>query len=297
MRPAARRTFSLARRPTTDTPSEFDADWYHLPRGATVLEATTTASPYRSGTLVYIADDMYFCHTSVPAPGVTAADIPANANFVSLSSGGIGSVVTENSLSGDGSAGDPLDLNVAGSDFPIIPLDKGGTGATTATGARLRLGLGTAAVRDVGDDASDVAVLQGDASFTAGHLAPGGGVGQVLTRTATGKEWMSSSGINTNYYVDAASFSLSGNDLTVTLPRTGGLADVTSNTSLRCLAQAAAVSSFPRTYRIRAITTSPSPQGVALPAFPLAHRFYSSLAYQNTGAVRVTVDSVGPYTM
>ena len=51
------------------------------------------------------------------------------------------------------------------------------------------MGLGTAAVRDVGDAASNVAVLQGDASFTAGHLAPSGTVGQVMTRTATGKEW------------------------------------------------------------------------------------------------------------
>ena len=75
----------IARRPTTDTPSEFDADWYHLPRGATVLEATAAANSYRSGTLVYIGDDMYFCHTSVPAPGITAADIPGSADFVLLS--------------------------------------------------------------------------------------------------------------------------------------------------------------------------------------------------------------------
>ena len=96
---------------------------------------------------------------------------------------------TLNSLRGTGSAADPLDLNVAGSSFPIITIEKGGTNAVTAAGARLSLGLGTAAVRDVGDASSNVAVLQGDASFTAGHLAPGGTVGQVMTRTATGKEW------------------------------------------------------------------------------------------------------------
>ena len=188
----------ICRRPTTDTPSEFDADWYHLPRGATVLEATTTASPYRSGTLVYIGDNIYFCHTSVPSPGVTAALLPANANFAAMTA----DVNTLNSLRGTGSAGDPLDLNVAGSSFPIITIEKGGTNAATATGARLSLGLGTAAVRDVGDASSNVAVLQPDTSFTAGHLAPGGTVGQVLTRTGSGKEWADLGALDFRPYFD-----------------------------------------------------------------------------------------------
>ena len=72
-----RRDVFICRRPTTDTPSEFDADWFHLPRGAVLLEATTTASEYRSGTLVYVGDDIYFCHTSVVPPGITAAQIPS----------------------------------------------------------------------------------------------------------------------------------------------------------------------------------------------------------------------------
>ena len=278
----------ICRRPTTDTPSEFDADWYHLPRGATVLEATTTASPYRSGTLVYVGASMYFCHTSVPSPGVTAANIPANANFVLLSGAGF----FNNSFDGLGTQADPLSLDVAGSTFPTIPLTKGGTGAVSATGARLTLGLGTAAVRDVGDAASDVAVLQGDASFTAGHLAPGGGVGQVLTRTATGKEWMSGGSIDTNYYVESATFGLSGNDLTVTLPRTGGLADVVSNVITLPGASGGGVivptSVVHQGSNDFAITT-----GRSFTSIPTATQILFQPPVTNTGSIRVNVDSVG----
>ena len=38
---AGHQTSIIARRPTTDTPSMQDADWFHLPRGALLLEATT----------------------------------------------------------------------------------------------------------------------------------------------------------------------------------------------------------------------------------------------------------------
>ena len=98
-----RRDVFICRRPTTDTPSEFDADWFHLPRGAVLLEATTTASEYRSGTLVYVGDDIYFCHTSVVPPGITAADIPGSPNFASMTApGGLTRIQIFNSLSGDG---------------------------------------------------------------------------------------------------------------------------------------------------------------------------------------------------
>ena len=122
----------ICRRPTTDTPSEFDADWYHLPRGASILEAATTANVYRSGTLVYVGDRIYFCHTSVPLPGITAALISNSANFAPLTL----NISTLNSLRGTGSAADPLDLNVAGSSFPIITIEKGGTNAATVDAAR-----------------------------------------------------------------------------------------------------------------------------------------------------------------
>ena len=179
----------IARRPTTDTPSEFDADWYHLPRGATVLEATTTANPYRSGTLVYIGDDMYFCHTSVPAPGITAADIPGSADFVSLSSGGLTNVQHDDSFTGIGTLGSPLSLNVAGSTFPIIPVIKGGTGSATPTGARFTLGLGTAATRNIDINEGDVAELGPSGLFHSDRMAIGGAPGQILTKTAGGQEW------------------------------------------------------------------------------------------------------------
>ena len=80
-----------------------------------------------------IGDDAYFCHTSVVLPGITAAQIPAHANFSWLSAPrSLDAVTTLNSLSGTGTSFDPLDLNVAGSSFPIITIAKGGTGATTA---------------------------------------------------------------------------------------------------------------------------------------------------------------------
>ena len=162
----------IARRPTTDDPSNQDADWFHLPRGALLLEATVAAGTYRAGTIVTVGDNAYFCHTSVPLPGVTAALIPANANFSSLTSNI--QVVTLNSLRGVGTSGDPLDLNVAGSGFPTIPIVKGGTGATDAVAARTNL---------------NVPGLEADGSISVAHIAPAGNATQVLTRTAAGKEW------------------------------------------------------------------------------------------------------------
>ena len=52
--------------------------------------------------------------------------------------------------------------------------------------------IGTAAQRNIGDTEHDVAVLQSDDSFAAGHLAPGGATGDLLIRTNTGKEWQTS---------------------------------------------------------------------------------------------------------
>ena len=373
----------ICRRPTTDTPSEFDADWYHLPRGASILEATTTASPYRSGTLVYVSGDIYFCHTSVPSPGIAAADIVNSANFATLSSGGV--VGHTDAFGGLGTQGSPLSLDVTGIGFPIIPVVKGGTGATTAVNARTNLGLGTAATLDFGFDENDVAQLGPSGIFHSDRLSFGGTAGEVLTKTATGQAWstytqnggirigavaiMSPLQVNSNIvnahglgrepdfvtaylecliaehgyavgdrvsafdynrsasgaddisvwvatqsttlpfiisktgggdlevtaanwsftavpfsieggvgdaYVESASLSLSGNDLRFTLPRTGGLTDVTSNTVTFLLLLAL---SFPRTYRIRAITTSPSPPGETLPASRLVRRYFSSRAY------------------
>ena len=49
--------------------------------------------------------------------------------------------------------------------------------------------IGTAAQRNVGDSEHQLPVLQSDDSLTAAHIAPGGSDGDLLVRTATGKEW------------------------------------------------------------------------------------------------------------
>ena len=50
-----------------------------------------------------------------------------------------------------------LDTTAPG--FPVIPILKGGTSATTAGDARTNLGLGTAATHDIGNSAGQVVVI------------------------------------------------------------------------------------------------------------------------------------------
>ena len=69
--------------------------------------------------------------------GVGTGDITAVLAGVGLTGGGQAGAVT-------------LDIGVAEADFPVIPLAKGGSGATDAAGARTSFGLGTAATRTVG---------------------------------------------------------------------------------------------------------------------------------------------------
>ena len=124
--------------------------------------------------------------------------------------GGLLTVATDTAFGGDGTSGDPLTLAVAGAAFPTITIDKGGTGATDAAGARSAFGLGTAATRDAGDQQFNVGVLQADGAFSFGRLAPGGTDGQVLTRTATGKEWADATGMGGGLTTVASDATLSG---------------------------------------------------------------------------------------
>ena len=129
----------------------------------------------------------------------------------------------DTAFSGDGAVATPLMLNVAGADFPIIPTNKGGTGASSVGLARTNLGLGTAAVLNAGTAAGDVPVLETGGVLLPSALAPGGVFPQVLTRTTAGQEWASVP-VPVDGYVDTATLSLNASDeLVLTLGRNAGL--------------------------------------------------------------------------
>ena len=160
----------------------------------------------------------------------TLADVVSVA--LTLPASGLTAVATNTAFGGDGSTGDPLTLDVAGVDFPVIPLLKGGTGAANAVDARTMLGLGSAAVLNAGTAAGELVALNADGVWDAALLAPDGTPTQVLTRTVNGQEWaaVSAMGVDTNNYVDTAALSLNGsNELILTLGRTGSLADIISS--------------------------------------------------------------------
>ena len=150
---------------------------------------------------------------------------------LTLPAGGLSSVNATNAFSGAGTAGSPLGMNVGGSTFPTIPIDKGGTGAENAADARIALGLGSVAVLATGILAGQVPTLGPGGVWDSTLLAPDGILNQVLTRTANGQAWanVSQMGVDTNDYVDSAALSLNAsNELTLTLGRTGSLTDVVS---------------------------------------------------------------------
>ena len=74
--------------------------------------------------------------------------------------GTINGIVVENGLTGGGSFGVVnIGLDVTSADFPIIPVDHGGTGAATPPLARDNLGLGTVATLDTGTGDGNVPIL------------------------------------------------------------------------------------------------------------------------------------------
>ena len=89
-----------------------------------------------------------------------------------------------------------LGIDPALGSFPTIPLDKGGTGATTDVLARTNLGLGTAAVLDGGDAAGDVPVLVTNGVLDPARLASSGQNSRVLTYQSGGTmAWLDSLGL------------------------------------------------------------------------------------------------------
>ena len=129
----------------------------------------------------------------------TAPVNPGNqytAEPISTPSGvsGISGVTAGAGLDGGGTSGVVnLAIDETATDFPIIPIDKGGTGADTASDARVNLGLGTASTRDVGNDPGDVPLLGG----TVGIMDPqdlaantvSAADGDVLTYNGTLQAW------------------------------------------------------------------------------------------------------------
>ena len=106
--------------------------------------------------------------------------------------GSISGVTAGIGLDGGGTSGVvSLSIDVSATDFPVIPISKGGTDATSSADARSNLGLGDAAERNVGDSVGNVASLKANGAFLARHIAPGGTAGQVLTKDSSvaGMAW------------------------------------------------------------------------------------------------------------
>ena len=90
-------------------------------------------------------------------------------------------------------------LDASASSFPVVPVNKGGTGSTTAGAARGALGLGTAATYDVGPSTGNIPILSTGGHLQAHLIASGGQTDQVLTWISggTGTEWRDAQGLTT----------------------------------------------------------------------------------------------------
>ena len=80
--------------------------------------------------------------------------------------GTINGIVVENGLTGGGTSNIvTIGIDVTSANFPIMPLDHGGTGADTAADARDNLGLGTVATLDTGIMAGNVPALDSNGNL------------------------------------------------------------------------------------------------------------------------------------
>ena len=115
--------------------------------------------------------------------GRTGSLSDVSSNTVTLPGGGLTFVAHNDAITGLGSIASPLGLNANGTTFPVIPVVKGGTGATNAASARTNLGV------PIGTTDGELVLLSAGGVFDTGRLAPAGTDDQVLTRTATGMDW------------------------------------------------------------------------------------------------------------
>ena len=78
----------ICRRNTSDVPSDLSPNWFHMPRGAVIVQAPAASTEYLSGTIV-IADGVpFYCHSSAFSNAdndLTAAEIPgATDHFIRM---------------------------------------------------------------------------------------------------------------------------------------------------------------------------------------------------------------------
>src|SRR5689334_11788028 len=103
-------------------------------------------------------------------PGEVVYAAPLNAEFNAIQG-------AFNSVSGhthSGTVGDGPKINLTTSVTGALPVLNGGTGATTASGARTNLGLGTAAVANTGTSGHTLGFLDGENTWSATQTISGG---------------------------------------------------------------------------------------------------------------------------
>ena len=86
---------------------------------------------------------------------------------------GLTAVSHDNAFTGTGAAANPLMLAVTGTEFPVIPVVKGGTGGATEADARAGIGLSSAVIA-VGENAGQLTIDYADGSSGTVPLEEGG---------------------------------------------------------------------------------------------------------------------------
>ena len=176
----------LGEQPDDATTSELVAPFDATHRYHYYNQGTTTVRTMNNST--YVGSSTAFAHyvaEPISAPtGVSA--------LTGLTSGG---GITLDGAEGTVTSGViGLSINTGLAAFPTIPIAKGGTGATDASGARTNFGLGTAATVDVGITSGDLPTLGTAGVFSPDRLAASGTDAYVLAyQTGGAMAWVAQS--------------------------------------------------------------------------------------------------------
>ena len=162
-------------------------------RTVEVLDTSTYVAP--------VNPDAHYIAEPISAPTGVGSIVGVTAG-AGLTGGGTTGVVT-------------VGMDATAADFPIIPIEKGGTNANSVADARTNLGLGSAAVEDTGTGDGDIPLLGTNGQLDPERLAAGGATEQILERTANGAQWADRAEIN------AVDLEVSGLDLRITVGRNG----------------------------------------------------------------------------